>query len=78
MKKSISQEATRGKAEEDLEQSVVLAGVLQRDEEEYQERSSADDSSGGEGVEPELGGALNWAREPPQKLPLSVRVRAMG
>jgi len=39
----------------------VLAGILQRDEEEYQERSSADDSSGGEGVEPELRGALNWA-----------------
>ena len=78
VKKSVPQEATGGEAEEDLEQSAVLTGILQGDEEEYQERSSTDESSGGEGVEPEFRGALNWTRESPQKLPLSVRVRAVG
>ena len=78
MEEGITQQSSRGKAEQDLEKGGVVLGILQRDAEEDKERGSTDECCGDEGVGPELPGGLEGGGELEEEPPWGNRVVSMS
>ncbi len=69
VKESVSQEPPRGEAEEDFQEGGVVLGILQGDAEQDEEWRSTDEGRGGEGVRPQLPGALEGSRKLEDEVP---------
>merc|ERR1740128_237422 len=55
VEEGVPQEAPGGKGQHDLQQPLVLCTLVQRNQEEDEERGSGDEESGHHGIEPDGG-----------------------